>query len=530
MTDFTGTSGNDVYAGGAQADLIIGNAGDDTLSGGDGNDTITGDAGADAIDGGNGDDLLISAGFAAGSQTPADDIGREIDHLTGGAGDDVLAIGYGDSADGGDGFDHLSLSFAGSYNGITLDLSQITGPTPTLLFLQGGGTIQNIEALDHLTGTGFADRITVGTQPAPLSVDLGAGDDKLIASASAVDVQGGAGNDTFVSGTAADHFDGGDGFDTADYGAYGHAIAVSFTGAGTATGPDGDTLGHVEQVLGSAFADTIAGGGGNDNLAGNAGHDIVTGGDGADTIAGDDGNDHLWGQSANGGPDGADSISGGDGSDYLQGNAGNDTLDGGNGSDRIYGGANDDTIQGWFGNDTINGNLGNDTIDGFQGNDVLRGGQGDDVIDGGTDHDTIMGDLGNDVILGGRGSDVMTGGAGADTFKFFAYDASVNSGYLADGGVDAITDFQHGVDHLMFYSGAYALITGAAAADYGSALSEASDLFVAHPANNPVALIQVGADTYVFWSSEGNIHIDDAVRLQNVAAASIDAGDFVTFG
>jgi len=530
VANFTGTSGDDVYSGGPDPDLILGNAGNDTLSGGDGNDTIAGDAGADAIDGGNGDDFLISGSLLTITQTPVDDAGREIDHLSGGAGNDMLAVGYGDSADGGGDMDRLSLSFLGSPSGITMDLSHITGPTPTLLFLQGGGTIQNIEILDHFTGTLLGDTITVGTQPASLAIDLAAGNDKVIASGSTVDFLGGAGADTLVSGTAPDHFDGGDGFDTADYSGYGTALSITLgaTNDSVTMGPGGDTLVRVEQILGTEFADSVTGGNANDAVAGNAGHDIIAGGDGSDTLDGGNGNDHLWGQSAGGGADGADSISGGAGLDYLQGNAGNDTLDGGNGADRIYGGANDDTIQGWFGNDTVNGNLGNDTIDGFQGDDSLRGGQGDDLIDGGTQNDTIFGDLGNDLILGGTGVDVMTGGAGADTFKFFAYDAAINNVFRPDDPPDIITDFQHGVDHLMMLGGNYTLLTGPAAADYASAIVEAQNLFAAQPQlmDSGVAVIGVGSDTYVLW---GGTHISSGVILQNVAASSIDAGDFVGF-
>ena len=74
-----------------------------------------------------------------------------------------------------------------------------------------------------------------------------------------------------------------------------------------------DILHHIENVMGTTFADSLTGNnaanelrgeGGNDWLWGNGGNDIVNGGSGDDAVAGgagaDDmiggfGNDHLWG-------------------------------------------------------------------------------------------------------------------------------------------------------------------------------------------------------------------------------------------
>ena len=564
-----GGDGNDtIYAGTGLSVLAYGGDGDDTIysgvetHGGNGNDhivllatyyttpiygddgndtieaaaagnpnnygsTISGGAGADLITGGANGDVLASADFlsahpyAADGRIPADDMGLEHDVLSGAAGNDILAIGYGDDADGGDGTDRLSLSLGGATSGVTIDLTGITGAGP---YHFAGGTIQNIEALDHVTGSAFSDNFTVGTQPSLVTIDGGSGNDTAIASGSSVDFRGGAGGDTFVSGVAGDRFDGGAGFDTADYSGFASGISVTLgaTAGAAGSGPGGDVLLNVEQILGSAFADTITGsnlddqligGGGNDQLDGGVGSDVLAGGSGADVLNGGDGNDHLYGQSSNGGPDGADSISAGSGADYLQGNAGNDTLNGGDGSDRINGGADNDSIVAGQGNDTINGNLGADTITGDDGNDYLRGGQGDDLISGGD---------GNDVIAGDKGLDSMSGGAGIDTFRFDAGSAAISG-----SSTDHITDYLHGTDHLALDFLPAIVLDGGAQASFADAQSKAQALFDGHAGNHEVAAIKVASDTYLFWGDGGGDTVNSAVLLQGVTSSSITTADFI---
>ena len=63
----------------------------------------------------------------------------------------------------------------------------------------------------------------------------------------------------------------------------------------------------------------------------------------------------------------------------------------------------------------------------------------DNRVDGGDD--TLNGGKGDDVLFGGAGNDTLTGGEGADQFVFLA-----NS----NNGNDVITDFQAGVDKVVF--------------------------------------------------------------------------------
>ncbi|MDP5291613.1 retention module-containing protein [Oceanimonas sp. CHS3-5] len=68
------------------------------------------------------------------------------------------------------------------------------------------------------------------------------------------------------------------------------------------------------------------------------------------------------------------------------------------------------------------------TLSGTSANEVLLGSDGDDILTGGE---------GDDILLGGLGDNILTGGEGIDTFRFTEADA---------GSVNAITDFEKGVD------------------------------------------------------------------------------------
>ena len=250
---------------------------------------------------------------------------------------------------------------------------------------------------------------------------------------------------------------------------------------------------------------------GNDLLTGDAGHNRIEGGPGADTINGGAGNDHLFGQSPYGGADMADLINGEAGSDYIQGNAGNDTLDGGDGSDRINGGANDDLIHGSADNDSANGNLGNDIVFGDGGNDLLRGGQGSDTLNGGDGNDTLAGDL---------GADRLTGGAGIDLFAFTGSGSPMAT-------PDVVADFQDGVDHLSIGYVPSDVLTGSAQATLSAAAAWAQQMFDGHAGVAEAAAIRVGAETYLFYASNGGATVDSAVNLGTVGPSLITAADFL---
>ncbi|MBD3759413.1 calcium-binding protein [Rhizorhabdus sp.] len=319
-------------------------------------------------------------------------------------------------------------------------------------------------------------------------------------------------------------------------------VLAGSSGGDTLSGDDGDDYlyGYAgdDQLRGGAGDDRIFGGGGNNRIDGGDGHDWLQGNaersgePGVDTISGGAGNDHIWGNAQGAGQfdsaDGGDSIDGGDGADYVNGNAGADTILGGAGADRLLGGAGHDSISGGADPDQINGNKGNDVINGGDGNDVLRGGQDDDNLTGGNGNDILFGDLGNDTLHAGAGVDILTGGDGGDLFDLSAAGAaSIDpSGYFT-----AILDYARGTDHLKlgFTPTASDVLRGSVGfANEADAFAAAQDILSAHAGTVDVAVLQVGADAFLFYNAAGTGGtVTAAVALSNVGAASIDASDFI---
>ncbi|MEM9170869.1 MAG: calcium-binding protein, partial [Pseudomonadota bacterium] len=421
------------------------------ISAGGGDDTIIGAVGVDFVDGGAGSDFLgyetsnaavtidLGAGSASGGYAEGDTftgienlLGSTFDDaLTGDAGDNILiGLAGADRLDGAGGSD--TASYAGSAEAVTLNLG-------SGIFLGGdaqGDTLFNIE---NLTGSSFADT--------------------LIGDAGANRLSGADGDDTLVGAAGADTLDGGAGRDVADYSGAGAAVGVDMTGgpgfAGEATG---DVILNVEDVIGSAFGDTVFGGAEDNLLRGEGGADLLRGGDGADTVEGGEGDD---------------TIGGGFGADVLSGGAGVDTADFGDldtavdaslatrtasaagnvdtlqGVENLTGTRFADTLEGDGAANLLTGAEGSDTLTGGAGADTLDGGAGDDLVDygqslaavlvdlvaqtasggdadgdvilsiegvSGSDFaDTLLGDAGDNLLLGQGGDDVLLGAAGADT-------------------------------------------------------------------------------------------------------------------
>src|SRR5262249_51925953 len=124
------------------------------------------------------------------------------------------------------------------------------------------------------TGNALANTITGNSGDNSLS---GNGDNDIL--------DGGLGNDVLDGGLGNDVLNGGTGSDTASYASIGAGVTVSLSivGPQDTGGAGADTLISIENLTGSALADTLTGDGEDNILDGGAGTDTMTGGTGNDT-------------------------------------------------------------------------------------------------------------------------------------------------------------------------------------------------------------------------------------------------------
>jgi Ca2+-binding RTX toxin-like protein len=469
---FVGSDNSTTVNGGAGDDVITGGASDDVLSGDDGNDTLVGGDGTDFLDGGDGDDTL--------------DGGAGADIMSGGAGNDTIVVHsgdvlFGESIDGGDGFDRLVVS------------DNNMGPRATFsnmeeLFLSSGVTnvfltseqLDAFNTITHQDGSGAAFSITAraaGTYSLEgktingiLTLNGSAGADTLIGSSGddilsgkggADIIQAGDGNDIILINSnevpTGETIDGGAGFDKLVVGNSnmhpGAAISnmeeldlasgvqeVFLTSAQLA---DFDFITHLD---GSAAAFSItAQNAGTYSLAGKTITGILTlnGSSGDDTLIGSAGDDILAGKG------GADIIQAGDGNDTILIGVGEaaagESIDGGAGFDRlVISDPNTDlsavTITG-IEEIVLGSGVTAITLSGAQLAQVEHITQADGAafsinaasagtyslagmtitgvatLNGSLGADVLIGSAGDDILNGNAGNDVLHGGAGADTFN-----------------------------------------------------------------------------------------------------------------
>jgi Ca2+-binding RTX toxin-like protein len=236
------------------------------------------------------------------------------------------------------------------------------------------------------------------------------------------------------------------------------SVNLATAAAQSTVGGATDTVLGAENVVGSAFADTLTGtaaanslkgGDGDDSPVGAAGNDDLDGGPGTDTA---DYSAAPLGVTVDLSIDGPQNT-GGAGTDTLEelenltGGAARDRLTGGAGANVLIAGAGNDVLRASPGGDTIDGGSGADTVDysarrsrvtinltagsatssgtedvlvaienaaGGAGDDLLTGDTNANVLDGGSGNDRLRGLGGDDILRGGRGADVLTGFTGAD--------------------------------------------------------------------------------------------------------------------
>ncbi|MEJ2622402.1 MAG: calcium-binding protein, partial [Candidatus Thiodiazotropha sp.] len=482
-----GTDLDDPITGSERDDEIDGGWGDDLLFGENGNDWLNGSEGNDSLDGGDGSDRLYGD---SGNDTL--DGGDGADRLYGGDGDDILHASDGDLLNGGNGNDRYLYTLGDG--DLLIHNQSLDTESEDVLELLGGIAVEDVAlsrverslVLSIRDGEGS---ITIGgffdydqTRFVLDAIEFSDGtrwDRSWFLEWTA---QTGNGDDELIGTDAADQIDGNGGDD---------------------------------HIYGAAGDDTLTGGGGNDWIYGEGGNDQLSSGEGYDYLWGGAGNDHL---SGNGGY-GYDELHGGVGNDRIEchhgvsyGNQGDDTYihTAGQGSVLIYNddnriGGDSDYIAGSgfdqlflhgvsssdvmlrrgesmsaFGrnvipgleikyqvdgefervilghyfsgdgngygtldsivfddgttwsyddinamvnaatenNDNLYASQSGDTLHGLGGNDNLNGGDGDDQLYGDAGRDTLTGGDGADVLSGGSDNDRMFGGRGSDLYLY----------------------------------------------------------------------------------------------------------------
>lgn len=306
----------------------------------------------------------------------------------------------------------------------------------------------------------------------------GDGEDTLIAFGGDNLLNAGAGRDSILPGRGNDTIDGGVDIDIAHFSNISSGVSVVLKGAvfGTVsgTGLGNSVIRNVENIGGTAFADTVTGDALDNVIRGEIGGDVLDGGDGIDTadyststdgvrvgftiqqsFTGDAAGDTLFN---------FENIVGSNRADTLDGDAGPNLLVGGLGEDVLYGLGGADTLQGngsiaeptierdtaHYGlatagisvnlapglglagaaagdvlisienvigtgfDDMLTGNGFRNDLTGGSGQDALWGLAGPDRLFGGDDLDQIYGGLGDDVLLGGDGADLILGQGNSD--------------------------------------------------------------------------------------------------------------------
>ncbi|MBA2653478.1 MAG: tandem-95 repeat protein [Gammaproteobacteria bacterium] len=498
IENVTGTQFNDAIQGDANNNIIDdGGAGNDLLVGGLGNDTASYSLAQSGVTVslllqsqsqntiGSGLDQLFGFENLSGSNFDDKLIGDNNNNvLTGGNGNDEL-IGNG-------GIDTASYSTAAS--GVSVDLQLQDQYQNTLSAGQ-----DKLSGIENLTGSDYNDTL------------IGNGSSNTLTGGKGNDTLTGMGGDDYLrGGPGTNILDGGLGIDTVDYRFHNSTLQIGVNVSLTAntaqnnTGvqvPAGevfhDSLSSIENIIGSAYPDTLIGNdadnvifpGANSFSPFSGNFDTIDGKGGVDTVdylyslesvnVQLSNNTHLLNVENVYGSNFDDSITGDAGNNTLYGRNGNDILNGGAGNDTIYANGND-FIDGGLGTDTVSykfmdigvtlnllfpgvfalnsitdtlssieniegtnfndGLTGDDfvnTITGGAGNDTLVGAGGADTLDGGIGNDTLRGGADNDYLAAGEGSNQVFGDDGDD----FMLDGGINSSdrYTGGAGIDTVS-------------------------------------------------------------------------------------------
>ena len=381
----------------------------------------------------------------------------------------------------------------------------------------GQFTIKNFEFIqfdDTLVDTALLGAGVTLTGTSGIDTLIGSAGNDTINALGGNDVLNGlGGNDLLNGGTGNDTIDGGSGIDTATYADATATVKVNLAlTAAQNTGLAGgtDRLISIENLIGSAFNDTLTGDGGDNRIEGLAGNDTMVGGAGNDTLIGDLGTDKL---------------DGGLGIDTLIGGAGNDTYTVDDTADVVIELLNEGTadLVKATASYTLSDNVEKLTLTGTLAIDgtgnalanTLTGNGASNSLFGLGGKDTLVGGAGDDLLVGGSGADILTGGTGADRFRFDILETASNK--------DTIKDFVHGTDQIEIDHNAFAAFAAtplgaldASRLGFGTAATSAS--------HNLVYNAATGA---LFYDADGQGGVAQVQIAVFSSKPLLDATDFI---
>lgn len=302
-----GTNGDDVLSTTPQYPHLAGLTGADRLTGDERDNRLYGGAHSDELFGLDGNDIL--------------DGGTEADRLEGGSGNDIYYVDHFqdtiiEQADGG--YDIMFTNPDGIYGnshrmaanveqmimtGSGWQMGEGNGQDNFIIGSESENLIFGYNGNDIIYGMGGTDRIYGDGINEPY-----ASDDILYGGEGNDFLYGGLGDDMLYGGRGVDMLSGSGGNDTGVFEDAESGVIIDLTkpynNGGSATG---EYLFSIENLVGSAFNDTMSGGQSRNMLDGGAG------------------NDRLFGR------EGGDTLRGGAGSDFIDGGANRDVLTGGGG-------------------------------------------------------------------------------------------------------------------------------------------------------------------------------------------------------
>ena len=301
VEEVRGSDYADVLVGDDGANWLEGRSGNDQLIGGNGADTLIGGLGNDSLDGGQQTSLADTSNVS--NQYDVVDYSSEGAAVTINLSPNGMAGVASGSTAGNDLLINIELVVGSAFN------DKITGSDRGLSEIFRGGlgddTIEGGSANDTGRGFDFVDYsralggVTVSLQSGTASGadgnDVISGIEGVLGSPHNDTIQGNDADNFLQPGKGDDSIDGGLGLDRLSLQNSSGPVTVDMV-QGQVTGAEGnDTFINIEQIRGSAFADSIFGDEQANDFQARAGDDSAFGGAGDDTIHGGAGNDLVDG-------------------------------------------------------------------------------------------------------------------------------------------------------------------------------------------------------------------------------------------